>query len=452
MGGRVSTYTGSIQSKTNQPPKLDAVLTTNASLIVGTPISLGVTATDLDYDLLTYTWFVDGKQVAEKTQDYQITYTFATSGTHTITVSVRDDFGGKDSRDYAMQILDNPVIKPPPVPVDPPPNPVKWKKVSDAFSQENNIRFFADGTGWVISMYQAQALRTIDKGVTWQSVALPKSDMGGASGFRDIAFANSKEGWVVGCPQLRTTRPTPDSWRLDFGYGRAGHTTDGGQTWENVEINLPSKGLDCFVAVQLIGVKGWILTSGGELMGTTDAGKNWSLLSRLTTEPSRMQFVDELHGWMINTVPSTTMKLSRTTDGGKTWTTTELPNSSDMNSLMGFSFFDKDTGYVSAQGRFLEPYKLLKTTDGGVTWSELPVHTRSTLGEATFASASVGYVIDGYGAFYKTNDGGLSWNQVAMTPPELADMYPLAVDSQGAWWTAVGGIHVNGGLYKLILP
>jgi len=441
VSGYASSYSTTVPVILNLPPKLAASISANMALVVaGRPVVLVVNATDPEQDALSYTWSIDGVQVSQDTSDVSLAYTFATGGAHSVRVVVRDEFGATDSNDFAVQVTTNSGANPPP------PVVASWQNISPFMGR---TRFFADDTGWVVSAAAPQALHTVDSGATWQLLTLPKSDIANALGFLDVAFADSQNGWIVGCPTMRSVQTSPNNFTLDFSWGRAVHSADGGKTWDNVPIatgaHNPSA---CFVAAQFIGANGWIMDASGTVMGTTDGGKTWSVLSYSDIRPARMQFVDSLHGWMTGTDLQQNQVVARTVDGGKTWITATLPNPASINHLASLSFADQNTGYVSVQGYFLAPYKLLKTTDGGVSWTELAVPTLSTTGDTLFTDATVGYTVDVYGALYKTNNGGSSWTQILANQPTAMPLDSLAIGPKNTLWAT----SANGGLYKFGLP
>ncbi|MGB7192244.1 MAG: YCF48-related protein [Collimonas pratensis] len=439
--GHSSSYISKIEVKQNQAPQIAHQLGYSTNPVAGAPVVLDVIAHDADHDALLYTWIVDGKLFLKDTADRSVTYTFAAGGKHDITVMVSDQFGGSDRLDISFQIGTDVVQPLPPV-------QSAWQRVSSDMLTPDRVRFLADGTGWAISSSTAQALHTIDNGATWQGVALPKSDMRNAVGFYDIAFADSKNGWVVGCPEFRTEQTSPTNWSLDFSWGRLGQSVDGGKTWSNFPINPASTDAgECLVGIQFIGAKGWILAGKGALIGSTDGGKNWATISNLPIRAQRMQFVDERHGWAIDADKN----IARTTDGGKTWAVTSLPHPENINRLLSLSFADQNTGYISVQGYFQSPYKLLKTSDGGVTWAELPVPTLSTIGDTMFVTSLLGYTVDIYGALYLTRNGGIGWDQMVPNQSQAMALGSLVQGPGGALW-ATSAISTGGGLYKFVLP
>lgn len=89
----------------------------------------------------------------------------------------------------------------------------------------------------------------------------------------------------------------------------------------------------------------------------------------------------------------------KTTNGGTTWSSTSISNSS----LESVWFVDTDTGYVAGSNG-----KIYKTTDAGISWSLLTTSSTVNLKSICSPTSSVGYAIGG-ATMLKTINGGASW-------------------------------------------
>ncbi|MDP8955399.1 MAG: hypothetical protein M3N24_00340 [Actinomycetota bacterium] len=133
---------------------------------------------------------------------------------------------------------------------------------------------------------------------------------------------------------------------------------------------------------------------------------------RIPPPSSKLQFVDENHGWM-----AVEHEILATTDGGRTWKAQY--RSED---VFGVQFLDSEHGWAaSAEG-------LVGTTDGGVHWRVL---NEDSLEQVQFVDSQVGWSIqissdprkplplppgfhtaEGYSVLFMTTDGGSTWDRV----------------------------------------
>ena len=159
-------------------------------------------------------------------------------------------------------------------------------------------------------------------------------------------------------------------------------------------------------------------------------------------------FIDADHGWLLSWAESGdataqtvkwTLTAHRTTDGGQTWQSSQLPGTYDGYGLI--QFVDPEHGWIEVYPLNTRPAQspstpadgsasaspattdtpaadtttLLATSDGGASWSM--VSTLSSQAFISFTSATEGW---GYGqdpttggvtTFLRTTDGGRTWSQ-----------------------------------------
>jgi photosystem II stability/assembly factor-like uncharacterized protein len=451
--GHTNSLAQRVTIELNKPPKIASVSYGNRVPVVGQSVALFAQASDPDGDFLAYTWSVDGVMVAENNTDGNLIYSFATSGTHVVRVTVNDGRGGTDTLTTNVAVL--------PDPTTPPVRPT-WQKAHDAPAQ-SKIRFFEDGTGWTVSSSKAEARHTSDNGATWQVVTLPRKGIDSTSGFYDVAFANKLKGMIVGCGD-KYIEDASNGMNLYFNGGRALHTTDGGKTWNAIPIAGIVSDPTCLLAVEFVGQKGWIVDDAGTVFGSNDGGDTWNRLSESGMRGGRMQFVDSQHGWIVGASHiGSSDTVARTTDGGITWhfaPVPAVPNSelSQPRPPVGLSpgglrslwFVDQRTGYVSGYTMYDWTYAVYKTTDGGLTWTLLKIPKGSQTKELQFVDASTGYALDELGPLYKTSDGGVNWEPVLSSPPGASALTSFALRPQNTVW-AVTALS-EGGLFKVTLP
>ncbi len=236
-------------------------------------------------------------------------------------------------------------------------------------------------------------------------------------------------------------------------------TNDNGKHWR--EMNLPNGTRSIFF---LNPTTGWaLITQGSEganpgfALGTThDSGATWSVNSiKVPVDPNQfilpgpgcLQFSDAMHGW-INLLEQSGSAfdfgiLLKTVDGGKTWTRTDGPGTSQE-----MRFIDAQDGWQLGPHR----RELWVTHDGSKTWQQvsleappklepadranylLPVFTDHQHGAVEVAYS--GLPTDSEDVCHKTlfvtADGGHHWNfkQVLSKQQECGYWWPFtATDS-----------------------
>ena len=180
---------------------------------------------------------------------------------------------------------------------------------------------------------------------------------------------------------------------------------------------------------------GWVL-SVGELLATRDGGAHWRDITPGPRDPpielSTVHFLDPLHGWAGTiggfVLPAQGIRIFRTTDGGTTWSTSQV--TVDASYALSFDFVDSQHGWLvvatqTSTSGFISAGQLFQTADGGATWSALPPPPS---GHAVgFVNLSTGWTVGGvmFDQLYVTRDGGYVWQQQNVPlPPVYADTSP----------------------------
>lgn len=223
-------------------------------------------------------------------------------------------------------------------------------------------------TGWAMS--QESLLRTVDGGASWTDVT-PKG------------IGSLREGtWSVYDMQTVCAVFNVESSTGITIY----RTTDGGRKWESAQINtIPDHGRVTSLAF-LDSTHGWLLISYGAAMGSESIGV--------------FQTSDGAATW----------KLTRTQDGGMSWTPTTPVQSAQesLESYWGFHWSIIDATHIFV----CDGYKLYCTLDGSHSFVSItPNISLKNLQQLDFASEQLGWaIIDG--GLWKTSDGGHTWIQV----------------------------------------
>jgi len=394
----------------------------------GRSVKVVVNATDPQGDSLTYKWLIDGIAYGQSSTSNTLSYTFSTGGAHVVTVIVMDEYGGQTSHDFPVTLASTIVDPADPDTLLKPTGYAVWKS-SYTGQPVGRIRVAANKTAWALPMLKPQVLRSTDNGRSWQELTLPKDERGAETrGFIDVGFADDKNIWVVGCPQQEYVKFEGGAL-INFDYASAMHSSDGGNSWENVSLGayLESR---CINAVQFAGQNGWVVNERGIVGNTTDGGKTWRFLADAKIDAKHMQFTDAQNGWIVGAARNTSkLQISRTTDGGATWTVSKTPDV-EMNTSASLYFVDSKNGYASGSLWSRAPYPVLKTTDGGATWTTVPIPNNTFIRDLAFTTPTSGYALDSLGDVYGTKDGGSNWAKIGVRSTD---------DSGGLESFAIGG-------------
>lgn len=211
---------------------------------------------------------------------------------------------------------------------------------------------------------------------------------------------------------------------------------------------------------------GWAVGSGGTFLITSNGGKTWKQIGRITNDTLRdVYFFDERHGWLLcerDRYTSGKLSLSyllKTEDGGATWERLDLDGVGDR--LVRFAFAKDGSGvamgeggaiwqlqgdgvswirkelpirYLILDGQFLTDSRSVLVGGGGTVliskekdeWvpSEQGPNTKSRLNSVFFLNENLGWTVGTNGQIYKTDNGGRSWiSQASGLTSTLVDVY-----------------------------
>ena len=229
-----------------------------------------------------------------------------------------------------------------------------------------------------------------------------------------VRFVSATEGWI----------PTSGGQLL--------HTTDAGTTW-SVQSPSPDSVIEFTSGVGpnasfLSATTGWVMgtlggfanPSGAALYKTTNSGAVW-VQQNVGPDPYGLavQFVDANNGWAV-TGNGTLQNLSifHSTDGGTNWTSQYTTNAN--NVILSISFVDASNGWAVVDS-FVSydpgpPSTIIHTSNGGTTWTtQLNDTTAGSLGAVQFVDANNGWVAGDSSKILHTTNGGIDWIPVTNT-------------------------------------
>ena len=372
--------------------------------------------------------------------------------------------------------------------------------------QGNNLTSleFGGGTGYAAGEF-GTLLRTNDGGSTWGTVrtgltidftqlemidsdsvvlgspcAARRTDDAGRT-FRRLPFTSSERNCTRAL--IDVSFPTSDVGYLLTTDGRVLRTTDGGRSFSPRTV-VPGGSLSAVSTMFRTEDNGLATTIGGDIFRTVNGGNDWTREFDGDPELDDVLFTDTLavavgvagtflvssdggDTWTrpasepgAPTPPSQdfvkvacasptvcltvarTGEIFRTTDGGRSFTNTNVTNARAVGYASparavsvgngGETHLSDDGGGTFAQlgqriedvptltgvratstsvaHAFGERGELARTTDGGETWAEIGVPTDLTVQDVWFADASVGYTLDANGSLFRTENEGASWS------------------------------------------
>lgn len=254
--------------------------------------------------------------------------------------------------------------------------------------------------------------RTVNGGQTWQSGNIPTT-----ADVQTASFPSTQEGYA-----------------LDARSG-VFRTLNGAASWAPLDVGSTARVTDV-----LAPTPGTVLTAGaGGIRRSTDRGDEFTSSDAKALRGTHLDQLDAAGGKVV--VAFGTRDLVRSTDAGATWTTVRKPGPyrklksgklRNDTSLTEVDFASASTGWaITTTGR------LFRTTNGGRSWSEQPgtgVSVRAS--SLAMVSASTGFLtlpefgdVGRAGFVLRTTNGGATWH------PQLVAQAPIGF----------GGVAVGGG-------
>ncbi len=245
------------------------------------------------------------------------------------------------------------------------------------------IHFFDANNGWAVGDF-GKIIHTTDGGATWV-----EQSSGTVGTLRDVQFVTPQLGWIVGATTFNPVILV---------------TVTGGATWFSQPLTNNANMINC-ERIQMLngGSRGWI---GGGGVAYTDDGYVWTSTVRYRGylggsnahfASASVHFLDANRGYIQGL-----MGLYYTADG----LATEPEFRFDWGQAGPFPkdifFFDENTGWFAGG-------TLSKTTNGGRSWTAKaqPLAVRFT--RVVFLDATHGWATGWGGAIMSTSNGGETW-------------------------------------------
>jgi photosystem II stability/assembly factor-like uncharacterized protein len=181
------------------------------------------------------------------------------------------------------------------------------------------------------------------------------------------------------------------------------------QTWESIETpvstNLILQDISFPAGQDLIGFTGGtnVTYNGkGKILKTEDGGESWEVIWESEVNGTGVTSI-YFHSTLTGFAGTMAGNLMKTTDGGTTWTSTDIDGAQDQGELTDLEFFDTNNGALISQWN-----GIYVTSDGGDTWT---VASTNYFGgqDLAYADASTLFAVGGEQMIYKSTDGGATW-------------------------------------------
>jgi photosystem II stability/assembly factor-like uncharacterized protein len=227
---------------------------------------------------------------------------------------------------------------------------------------------------------------TSDGGQVWRA-----QRASGTNGLDEVSFPDDTHGWAVGI------------------HNSLFVTTNGGRTWRKQNPSLKRDG-------NLYGVSfvddhhGWIVGSGGVIRVTSNGGRTWNAEQSNTHEDlADVRFIDRDHGWIV----AGDSELLSTTDGGVTWTRTFVASSQHGQIAASAFFLNAQRGWMSGSQDDGEANHgvISRTSDGGRTWTteDVKYFEDVRFDAIAFTDERHGWLSGYQGELWYSDDGGKNW-------------------------------------------
>jgi photosystem II stability/assembly factor-like uncharacterized protein len=253
-----------------------------------------------------------------------------------------------------------------------------------------SVTFPSEKEGWACGRW-GTVLHTSDGGESWV-----RQETGTDFTLSSIHFVDTKNGWAVG------------------DEGTIIHTADGGKTWQKQKSP---------VQFFLMGVhfvnpsKGWIVTERTHILNTEDGGNTWKVQFKEDDFILKaLSFSDPQNGWAVGEYGF----IYHTKDGGKTWikeagsfgisqSTGETEGGNQLFNVIAVN--PQSAWAVGIDGC------VVRTVDGGKTWTSINVPVpRIQLFCIAFSKTGT-IAIGGKHTFIWSYDGGKTWKVPEFNPP-----------------------------------
>jgi photosystem II stability/assembly factor-like uncharacterized protein len=259
-----------------------------------------------------------------------------------------------------------------------------WTPLNTGTAQTLHAVHFVSADVGYVAGDAGTVLKTTDGGATWTDVS-----PGILRDFYGLYFFDANEGIVVGS------------------QGAIGRTLDGGATWSAVGSGTSQT----LYSVDFAGDVGIVGAGSQTILRSANRGASWSRVQGGFFGGGfyGVDMLSTADGFVAGENSIFQPLFGASDDGGMTFAFTAFYLNSNEGQLEAVHFLDAQVGVTAGQ-TWDGQGALSRTTDGGQTW------TTTLSGDALFgldfAGAALGYAVGAEGALLKTEDGGQTWTVV----------------------------------------
>jgi len=239
------------------------------------------------------------------------------------------------------------------------------------------LDFIDSSSGWMGGVFGLYG--TEDTGKTMQKIE------GAFSDIFDIVFPTKRRGWLSGGRWLSGVRVL---W----------HTLDGGETWQEADIDLKGKEI---TDIDALGKNAWAvgyeagIGGGGFVFITEDGGRNFRKV-KTTERLYNVSFATEDAGWATGD-PGVILV---TDDGGTNW---DIQKSGTDKYLSDILFLSEEEGWAVGEDGII-----LHTINGGKTWTEQESPSKESLSKIVYTGRDSLIAVGRWNTILKYTDKSLS--------------------------------------------
>ena len=318
-----------------------------------------------------------------------------------------------------------------------------WTSISDLGGNPTKIQFADASNGW-ISTNNSNVLKTTNGGTSWTTIQVDSindlglynvhfisTTVGIASGDNGNIYKTSDGGVAWTSISTGPRGSLQDSFFINAntGYtaGTGGlifKTANGGSTWtaQNSGIVNTLNSIYFYDSNN-----GWIAGSTGLILKTTNGGTNWSAATTdINDNLNGIYFINSTTGWAVGE----NGRIIKTTNGGDGWSTQTTGITQTINDIQCLSATDC---YAVANSGNGNDSMLLTTTNGGTTWTatEITDGWEQTLNSVFFLNSSLGWVASASDGIKYTTNGGSTWSTSLTGESTIYDIY--FTDASTGW-------------------
>lgn len=229
--------------------------------------------------------------------------------------------------------------------------------------------------------------------------------------------------WLISVKSINMTDAVAVGW-----HGNVKKSVDRGETWQDIALpeNAANRSYNSvFFVDENIGFAAGGNQSNDSIqtiIKTTDGGNSWSLVyEELGYWLKSIYFVNENIGFAVgeNGV------LLKTLDGGVAWDEITLPSNISQINFNDVYFVDENIGWIVGGNKSNDSISTIaKTTNGGQDWEILIDELGGELNKIEFASPTLMLTVGDKSKIFRSSDGGNSFIEYVI-PLEYDDYYDL---------------------------